>query len=199
MTLIMRHRWTWSGFSGAPGVSTFYGLGTGSQAFVDGIKVFLTQGIANGAAGPLPTGVSLVPDGFVDIINDTNGSLSESQSITPPATIPGAGGAAYGSPMGLCITWTTGGIALGPAGRPRRVRGRTFLVPLVGSAFDSNGTFNDTKLATLNAAAAVYVAGSWNACVWHRPFPPGGANGSSHRILSGASKDKAAVLTSRRD
>jgi len=199
VTLIMRHRWTWSGFSGAPGYTNFFALGTASQAFVDGIRVFLSTGTGSGVSGILPDGVTLTPDPQVDIVNDTSGFLDQQQAITPPANVVGAGGAAFGSPMGVVVGWSTNGIATGPSGRPRRVRGRTFIVPCNGTAFDTNGTFSNSKLSTLQAAAVIYVAGSWNPCIWHRPTAPGATDGSSHRIVTAQVKDKAAILTSRRD
>lgn len=196
-TLIMRHRWTWTGFQGAPGYSTFYGLGTSTQQFVDGIRTFLQAGLGS-ASGFLPTGVQIVADTSVDIIQDSDGHLDSTQAITPPSNVIGGAAATFGSPMGVCITWTTGGIAVGPGGRPRRVRGRTFFVPASGAAFESDGTPKASNLTSLNSAAATYIAGSWNPCVWHRPWGPTPNNGSSHRITGGTAADRAAILTSRR-
>lgn len=197
VALIMKHRWTWSGFTGAPGYSTFYGLGTGSQAFVDGIRVFL-QAAMGSASGSLPTGCTIVPDTTVDIINDSNGFLDSTQVITPPTNIIGGAVATYGSPMGIAITWTTAGIATPPGGRPRRVRGRTFLVPCSAATFDNDGTPTSSKLTAINSAAATYVAGSWNPCIWHRPTSPGANDGQAFRIITGQASDRAAILTSRR-
>jgi hypothetical protein len=198
--VMLRHRWTWTGFTGAPGVSTFYALGTNAQVFVDGIKTFLQIGIANGALGSLPTGVKIVPDTFVDKIDETDGSLDSAVGITSPGDVVGATSGGFGSPMGLCVTWGTGALVTGPAGRPRRLRGRTFLVPLSGSDFDTNGTFSDTKITGIRTAANTYLAGAWNPCVWSRPFPnAAAANGQAAAILNASIKDKAAILTSRRD
>lgn len=199
MTLIMRHRWTWTGFQGQPGFSNFFGLGTASQAFADGIRTFLVAAIGTAGNGALPSGVAITPDSFVDIINDTTGFLDSSQAVTPPAAVTFAGGTSFASVAGICVTWATGGFATGPSGRPRRVRGRTFLIPISGSGYDTDGTLVASRVTAVNAAAAAYVGGSWNPCVWHRPTGIGGVNGSSHRMTGGQTRDKVAILTSRRD
>lgn len=198
--MMMRHRWTWSGFSGGPGLSTFYALGSNAQQFADGIRTFLQIGIANGALGSLPTGVKIVPDSFVDMIEETDGALDSAVGITAPADLNGATAGGYGSPMGLCVTWGTGALVTGPSGRPRRLRGRTFLVPLAGADFDTDGTFSNTKLTTLRNAANTYLGGTWQPCVWSRPWPNAAANnGQAAAILNASVRDKAAILTSRRD
>lgn len=199
MTLIMRSRWTWTGFQGQPGYSNFFALGTATQTFIDGIKTFLTAAVTGGANGLLPANVIITPDSFVDIINDTTGFLDSSQAVTPPAAVTNAGSANYASVSGVCVSWSTAGFATGPSGRPRRVRGRTFLIPCSSSSFDTDGTLLSTRVTTVNAAAAAYVGGSWNPCVWHRPTTSPGVDGSSHRMTGGLTKDKVAILTSRRD
>ena len=79
----------------------------------------------------------------------------------------------------------------------RRIQGRTFLVPLVASAFDSTGTISTAALATLQTAANGLVAyDTIDPVVWKRPTPF--TVGSFATITEARIPDMAAVLRSRR-
>ena len=103
----------------------------------------------------------------------------------------GAVGAAAG--VGACVSWLTGGIVGG-----RRLRGRTFLVPLHNSTYDTDGTFTSGVLTALTAfQTAMRAAGP--LAVWHRPTTPGGTDGTSYGVIGARVRDRVAFLSSRRD
>lgn len=101
----------------------------------------------------------------------------------------------WAAPVGGVISWTTAGIRNG-----RRVRGRTFLVPLGSSVFDVDGTIGTTPLNGINALAAALRGGSSSTqfAVWARPTAPGASDGDAWPVLGHRVPDMAAVLTSRR-
>jgi hypothetical protein len=81
----------------------------------------------------------------------------------------------------------------------RRLRGRTFLVPLGSTFYTTDGTPIETARTNIAAAAAVLIAntGGPPLGVWRRPSPSGvGVLGVA---TTASVPDKAAVLKSRRD
>jgi len=113
--------------------------------------------------------------------------------VTPPVVINGNATGSYSAPSGAVITWLTGLVHQG-----RRVRGRTFLVPIANQQLDTNGTLGSAFLTNLRTAAAAYIATAVNPCIWARP-DPGTTNGAAFTVAAASVADKVAVLTSRRD
>lgn len=98
------------------------------------------------------------------------------------------------------VRWNTAGIV-----NSRRVRGRTFIVPVVNHVYAADGTLDTPDITTLQTAADAFIAASGSTPqVWSRPFP-GSANdptprvGTAHNITTAVVPDKAVVLTTRRD
>lgn len=155
-----------------------------------------------GAWGPflqrLPSGVQCTIPGFGDTIEDTTGSLVGTWSTGNPVTVNGSGPPAAAAGVGACITWTTGGIVTGVTGKGRRLRGRTFLVPLTSGCYDIDGTLTTATFADVQTFAANLMAAGPLA-VWHRPTTKGGSNGTSYAVLSSKVRDHVAFLGSRRD
>lgn len=191
----MRYRSIWNLPTGGPGVTTLFAFpDTTEQVFADGVRAFLLDALAQATSAVyLPTGAAIQCESVVDNLEVTDGTLQSSVPVTPPAVITGAGSGNYSAPSGAVVTWLTGLVHQG-----RRVRGRTFFVPLASTCFDSNGTLDSTFLTGLRTAATAYVASAVNPCVWARP-DPGTTNGAAFTIAAGQVNDKAAVLTSRRD
>lgn len=195
MPLIYRYKMLWSLPTGGPGVSTMFAFpDTTEQVFADAVRAFFSD-ILNVATAHdmLPAGAAIQGDAIVDNIEVTDGLLASSVPITPPAVITGTGSGNYSAPSGAVVTWLTGLVHQG-----RRVRGRTFFVPLASTAFDSTGTLATSFLNQARTAATAYVASAANPCIWARP-DPGTTNGAAFTIAAGTVLDKAAVLTSRRD
>lgn len=189
--LIMRYRLTWTGGPIGTGYTTLFATGTAAQTFADGAAAFFVAALGTGAAGGLPSGVSVAGDSFVDIIDTPTGLLTDSQAITAPATLAGANTQQYAAPAGAVVTWSTLGVVNG-----QRVRGRTFFVPLSSSKYDPSGTLLDAFRTSMQAAASTYRAGSWSPCVYHRPIAQTG--GSAFLVTSSSVKDRVAILTTRR-
>lgn len=131
--------------------------------------------------------------GSGDTINDTNGELVGSWTATTPAVITGTGSSTAAAGVGACVGWQTGGIVAG-----RRLRGRTFLVPLSTDAYDPQGTLTSTALTRIQTFASTMMAAGPLA-VWHRPTTAGGTDGNSYGVQSFRVRDKVAYLSSRRD
>lgn len=124
-----------------------------------------------------------------------NGTWSE--GTVSSATGGGSGGSAGG--VGACVGWSTNGIRRG-----RKVRGRTFIVPLAANVYDSDGTLLSTTVTTLNSAVGALMSAAPTALqIYARPTPaPGGIGpdspGQVAQITSGLVKDHVSWLRSRR-
>lgn len=198
MTNIDRIRVALTGFIGAPGVCTFYGT--------NGPSLFpAVQAMWGSLATKMPPTVSVTVEPFGDSIEDTTGAITGSWSIAPATGFAGGASGPYSAPSGACLTWLTDSVLDG-----RRIKGRTFLVPLSDFIYDNDGTLKGSDVIDLRATCAAYVAAAAGAAVvWHRPRkasiatptrPARVARLGGHGVITGSSvKDKIAVLRSRRD
>lgn len=196
MAVMNRVEVVWSGFVGGPGMSVFY-LDNGSNVatFLTAVKAFF-----DALATRLPNDVTISYPGSGDGINDTDGALVSSWTATPPAPTVGTGAGSYSAPSGAWVAWQTAGIVRG-----RRVQGRTFIVPLHGQEYDTDGSLVASFVAALNTAAATLVGLNppQGILVWSRPVRDAQGNitavGSSHLMTGSRVRDKVATLRSRRD
>jgi len=197
---MMRVKARWSGFIGSPGFSNFYFdtqdpntfhtsadapiVHNKVQVFFDTLKIRL----------PNQVRIEVLPD--VEVLAPEDGALETVYNGGGRPVI--AGGqplASYSASTGAVVTWRTAGVRNG-----RRVRGRTFIVPLAGGAYGQDGTLGagdqqETVAAATTLAAPVsgLVLG-----VWSRPSAPGANDGAFHPVTSATVPDMAAVLRSRR-
>ena len=143
--------------------------------------------------GWIPDNVTVtVPDGG-DLIDSATGQLTGVWSEGGGTTIAGTNAADVSAAgVGASITWLTAGIVNG-----KRVRGRTYVVPLATPSYDAQGTIAVSALAALDAAGSAHTTGS--LVVWHRPTAPGLSDGSEHNVVSYRVRDKVSYLSSRRD
>lgn len=185
----------WSGFSGAPGYNIFhFGDGGGGttrdpQAAVNAVRTFYT------AFGMyIPNTVSLTIDSAVEVIDTPTGKLTDILTITPGNPIVGSSTATFAAPAGVVVHWLSGGIRNG-----RRMRGRTFLVPMVTTVFQNDGTIATAVLSTFQSAADALVADSASELlVYGRPSTKLGP-GQVTEVSAARVPDKVCVLRSRRD
>lgn len=191
---IHRLRWTWNGGTGLPGYTNFYCNSALSQPFADATKTFLSACLSGGAIARFPQNVTITPDAYVDVLDEATGTLQSTVPITPPAQLLGAAAGPYAAGVGACITWITDGINE----NGHRIRGRTFLVPLLSSKYGSDGTLDDTMRSEMITAAGAYLTDPCNPIIWERPSGPGASDGRSHEITASSVKDRAAQLRSRR-
>jgi hypothetical protein len=202
MAEILRVRARWSGFIGGPGYTVlhfkeFEAGGTQTLAAAQG-AVDKTRAFFNSIKGALPanTTVQVMPD--VDVIEETTGQLTNALTTTTPVSVVGGavGTATYSAATGAVITWRTSVIRNG-----RRIRGRSFLVPLSSVAFDVDGTLHSTYFNTISTAATALRDGttSGDLGVYARPSAPGAADGIWAVVTGHTVPDMGAVLRSRRD
>lgn len=196
---LSRIRVAWQNWPGAPGVSTFfYGTALGSlptQAQVDGVRAFFFS-----LAGLLPSGLSITVPNSGDQINWLDGKITGSWSVpSAPLAVAGTGTGNYAGNAGAVIHWLTDDVVNG-----HRVRGRTFLVPLVSTAFDTAGSLSPTALNTISSAGnTLRTVADGPPAVWSRPFTDKtGAkphrDGSAHPVTSVRVPDLAVSQRSRR-
>lgn len=176
----------WTGFQGAPGYNVFYRgdanvITSNLRTFYDSVK------------GLLPAGVSVTVPNAGDLVDSATGELSGAWTTAINLTVTGTSAAVYAAPCGAICKWFTASIVNG-----RRLRGKTFLVPLTSAAYQSDGSILTTALTTLKTAAdALVTAEAANLGVWHRPVA--GAGGSWSPTTAATVPDRVSILRSRRD
>lgn len=185
---------TWGGFRGAPGYSNFYFGGaaaddTDAESLAEAVRSFF-----NAFRVDLPSSVTISIQPSAEIIDETNGQITGQVDFTPPETITGGTNATYSAASGAVVNWNTAGYRNG-----RRIRGRTFVVPLSNAAYDTAGDISTASLGLLRNGAAFLTSGVsvLPFVVWARPND--GANGTAEPVVSATVPDLGAVLRSRRD
>lgn len=181
-----RVRVPWNGLGGLPGLSTFYFDVTSTTAVADTFAFF------NAIKAKFPAPLSWSIPGSGDQIDGANGNLIGTWTMTGGGTVNAVNTAAFAAGVGARVQWLTASIIGG-----RRVRGSTFLVPLLAAEYDSGGTINDTDLASMQTAVNTFAAGG-DLYVWHRPSSPGATDGVSVPVTAGLIPDKVSTLRSRR-
>lgn len=163
-----------------------------ADAVVTKVNQFVTTIKAN-----LPNVVQLQTLNEVEVIDSNNGALIEILTAPSVAAQNGTASATAGwaAAAGGVISWSTGIVH-----RTRRIRGRTFVVPMSTEVWDVDGTIKSVPLGVLNTAATALrePTALIEFGVWARPSAPGATDGrfapvSSHRV-----PDMSAILTSRR-
>lgn len=199
MTVMAKVTARWSGFSGAPGYTNFFFQLPSSDSWTsqNGSDVSgAVGGFFTGLLPILPSNVRIDVQGDLELIQDSNGELVD---VLPLGARPQLSGSAasgpYSAATGAVVTWRTAGVVRG-----RRVRGRSFLVPLAGIAFENDGTLNAASIDIIQSAATgmINAGGTGDPVVWSRPTAVGASDGSAWPTLSASVPDMGAVLRSRR-
>lgn len=199
MAELWRVKINWTGFPGGPGYTNLHFETTDGGAITQGAideSVTRVQEFLGDIRGMLPLVVATGVDSMVQEIDEVTGNLETLWTGTVAAPATGSDTTVYSAVSGAVINWFTNEVRNG-----RRVKGRTFVVPLGGNQYDFTGTIGTSRLEDLNAAAlALRTAGASRLVVWKRPtggivLPDGGA----YPVVSHSVPDKAAMLTSRRD
>jgi hypothetical protein len=176
---------TWTGLTGLPGLSVHYSGDT------DDITVNLATWFT-AMQSIFPAGLAWQIPNVGDRINDDTGHLVGAWTGGTSATVNSSGAAAYAAGTGAFVKWTTGAVV-----GTRRLQGRTFLCPIMNSAFDNSGTITDTNKTTLQTACNTLVATN-KLVIWHRPTTPGGTDGTSRLVIAATVPDKVTSLRTRR-
>jgi hypothetical protein len=169
--------------------STFYCQNTTSSILTatGAINAFWTS-----IKALLPASITINTPGGGQVYDDVSGLLLGTWSGAVGGPVAGTGAGAFGSASGGSVRWLTSSIV-----RRHALSGRTYLVPLVASAFNANGVLSPASVTTIQTAATV-LAGAGGLKIWSRPttLNPIGASG----FISGATVlNKDAILRSRRD
>lgn len=145
-----------------------------------------------GVMGSFPALVSAYVPAEGDTIEVETGLLQNVWSGGSAGLLTGGQSGAYAAGAGVCITWLTAGIVNG-----HRVRGRTFLIPLGGSRFDTNGTILDATVSQLREYTGILL-GQVGADfkILHRAKD--GHGGSAHSVTGYRIADRVSSLSSRR-
>lgn len=145
----------------------------------------------------LPNQVTVRTETDVEEINEGSGALIGLWSHADLGTITGGAAAATGwsAPTGSVVTWSTAGIR-----NSRRVRGRTFVVPMTTGAYDTDGTLRPGEMGLVNTAATnIRTVGlQVSLAVWGRPTGIGATDGIAYVVTTHRVPDMCAILTSRR-
>ena len=169
--------------------------GTGVSVFYSPFGVDMTTELGtffNAIKGYFPNAVTWDVPGSGDVIDDASGHVTGAWTAGTAASITATGGAvSYPAGTGTYVRWQTAGIV-----NFRRVRGRTFLCPLVIGGFDTTGTIAVATQTAFQTAANTLVA-SGKMLVWHRNAPLA-TDGSSHAVIAAVVPDKVASLRTRR-
>lgn len=195
---ITRLRAVWNGWSGAPGYTSIYLLGTPTTTGLDSaaaaFKAFFTA-----LNLQLPSAVTISFDSTVNRIDASTGVVTSVDPIpTPPSSVSMSGGTQWGAPAGAVVLWRTGTVNV-----RRLTVGRTFLVPLSANCYQSDGTLVDSNRTTMNNAANTLVTTlaaltPGHMIVWRRPTSKTSNNGAAIDVTGASVTDKVQILRSRR-
>jgi len=176
---------TWGTGAGGAGLSVFYTLNP-----VDATAELGT--FFNAVKAVFPNAVSWQIPSSGDIIKAEDGTLNGAWTGGTAANITATGGSgSYAAGTGAFIRWQTGDIV-----GKNRVKGRTFMCPLIAGVYDNDGTITAPNLTIFqNAANTLVAAGKLR--IWARPGA-GAEVGSTHPILAALVPDKVTSLRTRR-
>lgn len=201
---ILRITARWTGFTGAPGYSNFH-FSTDAGFWDGGVLTPDAEVAASAGAGRvrnafleiadlLPEDVGLQIEGEAALLDSDTGEQLGAVPTEPDDMRGGSAAGGYSAASGAVVNWRTNDYRFG-----RRIRGRTFLVPLAGSAYQNDGTLTPAALTALRdfGDGIMNGIGALNFGVWSRPRD--GAGGVFATATGYTVPDMAAVLRSRRD
>ncbi|HKZ21558.1 MAG TPA: hypothetical protein VJQ57_15815 [Acidimicrobiia bacterium] len=140
----------------------------------------------------IPNEVTITFPGEVIERDPATGTLVDVHSGASPASVTGTNTGTWIGGAGAVVRWETGAILAG-----RRLRGRTFIVPLGASFFENNGTLLAAALTLLGNAASTLIsdiAGTGSQLrVWSA------THGETRTVTSATVPDRSAILRTRRD
>jgi hypothetical protein len=188
---ITQSQWIWTGWSGAPGYTSYYYDTTDPGELSTILAAEHTWHTL--VASVLPTGVTLTPPANFRQVTDTSGVLVGIVPIgAPGASHVGASSQPYAAPAGLSVNWLT----TTPA-TSRLVVGRSFYVPISSAAYQTDGTLLDSTKAAVQLGATAFVADTGgHLTIWRRPVS--GAGGGQAPVVGARINDRVSMLRTRR-
>lgn len=189
---MFEYRAIWNVQGGGVGYSVFHvreaglsSISAEAQIFADDLRTGLFS-----IAGMLPDDVQITFDTEARELNVVTGALESVGSVDAPAAVTGASAAVYSAPSGARVDLITESIVAG-----RRLRGRTYMVPLYSTAYTTNGSISSGAQSSLEGAFETFrdQAGAYSLAVWSR----------THGVLADVASvnvpSEAAILRSRRE
>jgi len=184
-----------SGFPGAPGYTTFAFEHENPVPAVEQFEDVLA--FWNACKGSFPTTWSVLMASEHRVVDEVTGALVDiipragTGSSTP---IAGTSGTTYGANIaGAVLSWRTL-----TNNRGRRVRGRTFLVPMRAAAYAADGSLVDTLPTDLALNGTTTLVTPENDFgIWSRPRA--GTGGKFAGVVGVSCPDRVSYLRSRRD
>jgi hypothetical protein len=189
---MFEYRAVWSVTGGGVGYSVFHvregvtpSVATAAQGFADDLRAGLAT-----LTGDLPNDVSISFESEARELDVSTGTLVGVHAVDPPSDVAGIGTGVYAAPSGAKVDLNTEGIVAG-----RRLTGRTFIVPLIGTAYTDGGLIASGTRSRLNTAFEAFrdEVDLYSLAVWSR------THGILADVTSVSASLKAAVLRSRRD
>lgn len=194
---MLRVRFTSVGWSGGPGLGTFYFDPIGQDVTTASLCVDRVQTYLGYLQSLTPPAVTYTVSGLVDRMDPANGEISETYDGGARTSVVGTANPTAFAPLAVA---GNGSLLTSTFVRGHRVRGRSYVSPLASGCMDSAGQFTAAKKAVLVTG----LTHLWEdmskdppLVVWHRPSDAG--PGSAAPVTGVAVPDKLAVLRSRRD
>ena len=190
---MFQYRAIWQVPGGGTGYSVFHvrespgaPIGTSVQLFADAVRLGFTS-----FSGIIPNDVQISFDTEAIEMDVSTGQLTGVHGVTAPAPITGGSAASWAPPVGARVDLLTNSVVAG-----RRLRGRTFIVPLGSSAFSvDTGQILTSARDDMNEGFEVFRddALNWSLGVYSR------THGVLADVTQCSANIEAAVLRSRRD
>jgi hypothetical protein len=185
----MEYRPQWSVPGAGPSQSVFH-FNAATEDLGDCVTAI--RGLFAAVIGGLPNEVTVSFPTEVFDRDVVTGELEAIHTVSAPASVTGTNSGTWIGGAGAVLRWETGVIVAG-----RRLRGRTFLVPIGASFFESNGTLLASVVTQFqtngNALITALDAAGGALVVWSQ------THGVSHLAVSTTVPDRSAILRSRRD
>lgn len=184
MTLINRVQAAWDQPGGFKGLNTFYQTGT---VDLEPYRQFYSQ-----MAASLPDNVTITMLSSNLQYESETGAVTASYSADPAAAVAGTSTGDFAAAVGAVVRWNTNAFL-----NNRRVRGRTFIVPLDAASFDTNGGLDASFITGVQGFGDALISDlSDQLYVWHRPVNDVG--GQIFVATSSTVPSTPAILRSRR-
>lgn len=168
------------------GLSTFY-FNEAATGFVADVVTFF-----DAIKGVFPQLLSWTIPGNGDLLDVASGQLTGTWAETGGSTVNCTGVGDYPQGVGARVRWATNGITNG-----RRVRGSTYLAPLLNGQFQgSNGLAEAARSLFANSGNVLVAAQSGDFLIYTQPKP--GVAGKTQIVTSADCPDKVSWLRSRR-
>ena len=189
---MFEYRAVWNVQGGGTGYSVFHVRESPVTTIAAAAQQFATDLRAgfNSMVTRLPDDVIINFDSEARELAVVNGTLLNVIPVTAPATVTGTSGGSYSAPAGARVDLITGGIVAG-----RRLRGRTYIVPLSGDSYTTNGLVSSAAQTLLETAFGMFdgVPNVYSLAVWSR------THDFLADVISVNVPTESAILRSRRE